>query len=106
MTIGNESQAAFGYNPAIAALFDRLKPALSGLPTSPDRDLCLSTRDDPVNGSTRPGYCYVEESNDMAGLLQGCPVTQPRKLQFVGANTPRSGSVAFIVCGGSAPTDM
>ena len=72
----------------------------------PDRDLCLSTRDYPGDGSAPPGYCYVDDGNDLAGLLGSCPTGQPRKLQFVGTNTPLSGSLSFIVCPGREPTEM
>ena len=177
VTTGDTNNASFGYNPAVAAIIDRLKEVLGGrclpreLVPNPETGLvpcavveatlsdnpcdpargrgevnpaivgavhkqleasgscggatgtacgsynlceikqlagdnqstCLNTRDYPETGL--PGYCYVDENNDGAGLLQGCPATEPRKLQFVGADTPKSGSITFIACVGAAFTD-
>jgi hypothetical protein len=181
VTMPPESAASFGYNPAVAAIIDRLKEVLGGrcLPRQLAVDLTSGTVPcavveatltpnpcdpalgrEPVegaivtavhkqleatgscggasgvacntynlceivqlsgdNGNTcrmvgkngypsqaTPGYCYVDEAQMIGSpaVLQGCPPTERRKLEFVGENTPASGSITFIACVGAAFTD-
>lgn len=176
---GGDQNAAFGYNPAVAAIIDRLKEVLGGrcLPRQlvPDKETNLvpcavveATRNEnpcdgakgrgevaaavvpavhkqlaasgSCGGTTQipcdsynlceilqlsgdaqqsclndinyppeglPGYCYIDAAQDIGNdqLLVGCPATEQRKLQFVGLNTPASGSITFIACVGAAFTD-
>lgn len=179
VTTGSDQDPAFGYNPAVAAIIDRLKEVLGGrcLPRQlvadketqqvpcavveatltanacdealgrrvPDPKLipavhkqlqasgscgggtntpcesynlceivqlrdadqmaCQTQVNYPPTG--RPGYCYIDEAQGIGSpaLLQGCPQTERRKLQFVGKETPASGSITFIACVGAAFTD-
>ena len=50
-----------------------------------------------------PAYCYVDPEKGLgdAGLVKECPATQKRLLRFVGADTPRTGSLTFMACQGS-----
>lgn len=56
-------------------------------------------------GSDTPGYCYIDPfSDDPHGnpaLVARCDSTSRQLLRFVGPDTPRSGSTAFIACLGS-----
>lgn len=174
---GGDQNAAFGYNPAVAAIIDRLKEVLGGrcLPrqlvpddgqvpcavveatrtenpcdpalgrgpvndavvpavhkqlqasgscggttqipcdsyhlceilqlTGDAQTACLNEIDYPTN--LVPGYCYIDEAQGIGNpqLLVGCPATEQRKLQFVGKDTPLSGSITFIACVGAAFSD-
>lgn len=66
---------------------------------------CLNEIDYPTN--LVPGYCYIDEAQGIGNpqLLVGCPATEQRKLQFVGKDTPLSGSITFIACVGAAFSD-
>jgi hypothetical protein len=68
-------------------------------------DLCQTQGEAGYQGT--PGYCYVDPNNGIGSqqVIVGCPDTEPRKLEFVGDNTPASGSITFIACVGAAFTD-
>lgn len=49
------------------------------------------------------GYCYVDPDKGLGSpdLVRDCPSTQRRLLRFVGADTPKKGSLAYMACMGS-----
>lgn len=50
------------------------------------------------------GYCYVDPEAGLGEekLVEDCPESQKRLLQFVGENTPQKGALTFIACTGAA----
>ncbi|HWA71016.1 MAG TPA: hypothetical protein VG937_01705 [Polyangiaceae bacterium] len=60
---------------------------------------CRSTTDPSVQS---PAYCYVDPDKGLGdpSLVSGCPKTKRRLLRFVGADTPRSGTIAYMACMG------
>lgn len=63
-------------------------------------EVCLTRPDYPA--ASVPGFCYIDADQNVGNeaLLVGCPETEQRKLRFVGQDTPRPGSMTFIVCDG------
>lgn len=59
-------------------------------------------------GSDTPGYCYVnpygEEPHGNPALVERCDSISRQLIRFVGPDTPRPGSVAFIACLGETPS--
>jgi hypothetical protein len=55
-------------------------------------------------GIQPPAYCYVEPDKGLGdpALVSGCPDSKRRLLRFVGADTPKAGSMAYMACQGSA----
>jgi hypothetical protein len=55
--------------------------------------------------SNTPGYCYVDpygtNPQGNPALVAGCDPSRRRLIRFVGPDTPRSGSTAFIACLGA-----
>ncbi len=52
------------------------------------------------------GYCYIDAATDPPigdpALVERCPPTQKRLLNFVGSDIPAPGAVAFIACIGAS----
>ena len=67
----------------------------------PALDTCRSNTDP---NAQSPGYCYIDPDKGLGdpGLVRGCPANKRRMLRFVGENTPRSGSLAYMACMGKA----
>ena len=68
------------------------------------QDACLHELD---YADGLPGFCYIDAAQGIGNesLLVGCPETQPRKLRFVGDNTPRAGALSYLVCLPDAASD-
>jgi len=72
-----------------------------------DLEACQYDKSDaPVNASGEPvnGWCYIDatpgrQAGDPA-LVENCPVTEKRKLRFVGEGEPLTNSTLFITCSG------
>jgi hypothetical protein len=49
------------------------------------------------------GYCYVDAEQGIgnANIVANCPASSRRLLRFVGDDTPKQGSIAFIACLGA-----
>jgi hypothetical protein len=60
---------------------------------------CRSATDPSVQS---PAYCYVDPDKGLGdpSLVSGCPSSKRRLLRFVGADTPRSGTIAYMACMG------
>ncbi len=73
-----------------------LQEAAAGTPLSD----CRSTKDP---GTQPPGYCYVDPEKGLGdpALVAACPSTGRRVLRFVGADTPRRGSITYMACLGN-----
>jgi hypothetical protein len=58
-------------------------------------------------GSNTPGYCYVNpydsDPHGNPALVQQCDATSRQLIRFVGPDTPRPGTTAFIACLGATP---
>jgi hypothetical protein len=78
------------------------------------RNTCL-TNPGAVNAGNEYGYCYIDplvpdplnpgQTLGTDAMVSACPASQKRKLQFIGQNTPKKGSIAFIACLGSTITE-
>lgn len=64
---------------------------------------CLNETSD----SDVPGYCYVDpygaEPHGNPDLVKNCDATSRQLIRFVGPDTPRPGTTAFIACFGATP---
>lgn len=69
----------------------------------PALDQCLNDE----SGSDTPGYCYVDpygaDPHGNPALVKNCDSTSRQLIRFVGPDTPRPGTTAFIACFGATP---
>ena len=74
--------------------------------SGPAEQTCLT---DPTasNSGNQYGYCYVDPKagRGSEAVVDKCPATQKRKIQFIGEDTPANGSIALVACLGSNVTD-
>jgi hypothetical protein len=76
-------------------------------PAGPAEQTCLNDKT-ASNSGDQYGFCYVDPENGRGSdaVVDTCPPTSKRKIQFIGEDTPANGSVAFVACVGGNVTDQ
>jgi hypothetical protein len=68
---------------------------------APLTDDALDRCDPATNGTTGPGYCYLDGNGAGAALLEACPADKKLALRFASAEPlPAPGALTFLSCGG------
>jgi hypothetical protein len=72
-----------------------------------DLEACKTSLDEPVvnaSGQAVDGWCYIDATTvPVTGnpeLVKDCPITEQRKIRFVGEGNPETGAMLFIFCAG------
>jgi hypothetical protein len=72
----------------------------------PAEDTCLNDAS-ASNAGNQFGYCYVDPERGRGSdkVVEKCPASGRRKIQFIGENTPINGAVALVACLGGTVVD-